>query len=255
MGSKPYLTPSPAVVKAIWRTALIGRRYVCLRCPGAGFRPHFASDTMQCMPRISSILVEVTPELRRWREDEYRATLARHRRRLCSHTDLLEIKIPTILCECCFSAIVDGTFVLYRAPDVFPDSWESDLADVLGEEEAAWLADDEDSPRCEGCRCNLHGETLYVETAGLSERLGVFDETRAVEPSRKLRRQVFRFYGRKCFACGSNGPLEIDHIHPRSHGGTAAFQNLQLLCRKCGQAKADAIPRCVVSVGNPWEQN
>jgi 5-methylcytosine-specific restriction endonuclease McrA len=204
------------------------------------------------VPRITSELVELTPDLYQWLEDEYHATLARHRQTLCSHNDSLEIQIPTILCESCFCAQVDGLFVLYRAPDVLSESWESDLANVLDEDQAASLAEDEDSPRCASCRHNLHGAPLYVETDELSERLGVPDETSSVEPSRRQRRQVFRFYGSRCFACGSGGPVEIDHIHPRSHGGTAAFQNLQPLCRSCAQAKADNLPQYIVAVLNPW---
>ena len=204
------------------------------------------------MRRITSELVELTPDLRRWLEDEYRSTLAHHRRSSCSHTDRLEIRISEILCESCFSAIVDSIFVLYRAPDVLTESWESDLANALDEDIADALTKDEDSPRCQSCRRNLHYEALYVETDELSERLGVPDETNAVEPSKERRRQVLRFYGKMCFACGSDAQLGIDHIHPRSHGGTAAFQNLQPLCRNCGQAKADSPPRYVVAVLNPW---
>jgi HNH endonuclease len=204
------------------------------------------------VPKITSELVELTPDLRRWLEDEYRATVAQYRRSFCSRTDRLEIRIPEILCESCFGAKVDGIFLLYRGPDVLTESWESDLAGLLDDDLATAFAEDEDSPRCRSCRHNLDGEALYVETDELSERLGICDETSAAEPSRKRRRQVFRLYGKKCFACGSDGPLEIDHIHPRSHGGTAAFQNLQPLCRQCGQVKADSLPQYVVAVRNPW---
>ena len=33
--------------------------------------------------------------------------------------------------------------------------------------------------------------------------------------------------------------LEVDHIVPRSHGGTNAMDNLQTLCRKCNQGKSN----------------
>jgi hypothetical protein len=102
----------------------------------------------------------MTPDLRQWLEDEYRATLARHRRSLCSHTDRLEIQIPTILCESCFCAKADGIFVLYRGADVLTESWKSDLACTLDDDLATAFAEDEDSPRCQSCRSNLHGEAL-----------------------------------------------------------------------------------------------
>ena len=123
-------------------------------------------------------------------------------------------EFPKILCESCFGARVDGIFVAYRGADVLAESWESDLANILDEDVAASFAEDEDSPRCQSCRRNLHGEDLYVETAELSEHLSVLDDTSAVEVSRKRRAQVFRHYGKKCFACGSDGPLAIDTSIP-----------------------------------------
>lgn len=194
----------------------------------------------------------MTRDLRRWLEDEYRATMADHRKKLCASTDRLEIRMPMILCESCFGAKVEGIFVHYRGPDVLPESWESDLANILDEDVAGSFARDEDSPQCQSCRHNLHGKPLYVETVELSERLGVSDETSAIGVPRKRRPDVLKFYGKQCFACGSDGPLEIDHIHPRSHGGTAAFRNLQPLCRKCGQAKADRLAQDIVAVFDPW---
>ena len=62
------------------------------------------------MPKISSVLIEMTPDLERWLEDEYRATLAYHRKKLCGATDRLEIRIPRILCESCFGASLDDIF-------------------------------------------------------------------------------------------------------------------------------------------------
>ena len=58
------------------------------------------------------------------------------------------------------------------------------------------------------------GEALYVETVLLPERLGISDETSAIEPSRKLKNEILKLYERKCFACGSAEGLEIDHIEP-----------------------------------------
>jgi hypothetical protein len=90
-------------------------------------------EPQRLMLRITSDLVEMTPDLRRWLQAEYRATFANHRKNLCSFTDRLEIRIPRILCESCFGARLNGIFAPYRGPDVLPESWESDLANLLDE--------------------------------------------------------------------------------------------------------------------------
>lgn len=41
----------------------------------------------------------------------------------------------------------------------------------------------------------------------------------------------------RCRACGSEESLEIDHILPRSRGGSNRPENLQLLCAKCNGSK------------------
>jgi 5-methylcytosine-specific restriction endonuclease McrA len=35
----------------------------------------------------------------------------------------------------------------------------------------------------------------------------------------------------------------VDHVVPRSKGGSENFDNLQLLCRKCNQDKGDTLLR------------
>ena len=96
-----------------------------------------AYNTASTAVAPTNFTAQMTPdqlcELRRWRENEYRATLADRRRTLCNPTDLLEIRIPTILCESCFCAKVDGILVLYRGADVLTESWKSDLANILDE--------------------------------------------------------------------------------------------------------------------------
>ncbi len=41
-----------------------------------------------------------------------------------------------------------------------------------------------------------------------------------------------------CVYClSSNGPFEIDHVHPVSLGGTNILSNLVLACRSCNRSK------------------
>jgi 5-methylcytosine-specific restriction endonuclease McrA len=55
-----------------------------------------------------------------------------------------------------------------------------------------------------------------------------------------LREYLLEKWGRKCAYCGKeNVPLEIDHIHPRSKGGSDRVSNLTLACRPCNQRKGN----------------
>ena len=40
-----------------------------------------------------------------------------------------------------------------------------------------------------------------------------------------------------CIYCGSKGKMEIEHVIPRSRGGTDSLNNLVLSCHECNQAK------------------
>ena len=76
-------------------------------------------------------------------------------------------------------------------------------------------------------------------------------ETERIEPSERRSEEVRKFYGQQCFACGAKR-TEIDHIEPKSRGGEATFENLQPLCRKCNNAKADQLPRNIIMASDPW---
>ncbi len=56
----------------------------------------------------------------------------------------------------------------------------------------------------------------------------------------EVREYLLEKWGRKCAYCGSeNVPLEIDHIHPRSKGGSDRVSNLILACIPCNQKKSN----------------
>lgn len=57
-----------------------------------------------------------------------------------------------------------------------------------------------------------------------------------------LRYRVLQASDGRCALCGATRaerPLQVDHIQPRSKGGRTAFENLQVLCAKCNQAKGN----------------
>jgi hypothetical protein len=195
------------------------------------------------MPRLSATLQVLDFETKAWLEREYRANFVRERKTVCGYNDKLRIESARIFCEGCFG--INDVFVTYRAPDVSPETWESDWANFFDDdEEIAGL-------RCHSCSRNLtEDDALYIETVELAERLGISEDEDAIEPPKKRKAEVLRLYGRKCFRCGSNERLGIDHITPRSRGGNAAFEDLQPLCEKCGNIKRDQVPNDIVIVRN-----
>jgi len=56
----------------------------------------------------------------------------------------------------------------------------------------------------------------------------------------ELREFLLEKWGRRCAYCGKeNVPLEIEHIHPKSRGGSDRVSNLTLACRRCNEAKGN----------------
>ena len=59
----------------------------------------------------------------------------------------------------------------------------------------------------------------------------------------EVREYLLAKWGRRCAYCGASGvgqggvPLNLDHIHPRSRGGSDRVSNLALACVPCNQAK------------------
>lgn len=52
-----------------------------------------------------------------------------------------------------------------------------------------------------------------------------------------LRLEILKRDGNKCKNCGATEDLTLDHINPRSLGGTNDESNLQTLCRRCNASK------------------
>ncbi|AOX03672.1 HNH endonuclease [Moorena producens PAL-8-15-08-1] len=56
----------------------------------------------------------------------------------------------------------------------------------------------------------------------------------------EVREYLLEKWGRECTYCGKQSvPLQIEHIHPKSKGGSDRVSNLCLACEKCNQRKGN----------------
>lgn len=56
----------------------------------------------------------------------------------------------------------------------------------------------------------------------------------------EVREYLLEKFNRQCVYCGAKDtPLEIEHVQPRSKGGSDKVSNLTLACHKCNQAKGN----------------
>lgn len=68
----------------------------------------------------------------------------------------------------------------------------------------------------------------------------------------EVREYLLEKWGRKCAYCGAKDtPLEVEHIVPKSRGGSNRVSNLTLACRKCNQKKGS---QTAVEYGHPTIQ-
>lgn len=57
----------------------------------------------------------------------------------------------------------------------------------------------------------------------------------------EVREYLLQKWDRKCAYCGAKDvPLQIEHIHPRSKGGSDRISNLALACEQCNQRKGNS---------------
>jgi 5-methylcytosine-specific restriction endonuclease McrA len=56
------------------------------------------------------------------------------------------------------------------------------------------------------------------------------------------RRAVFARDGWTCQYCGARANLTVDHVIPRSKGGTSEWENIVASCAPCNRRKGDLLP-------------
>lgn len=57
------------------------------------------------------------------------------------------------------------------------------------------------------------------------------------EAKRQFREYIFTAWQRRCAYCGAENASTLDHIKPRSRGGTTAAPNLAPACSECNRGK------------------
>ena len=101
-----------------------------------------------------------------------------------------------------------------------------------------WLKEEPEGPK-ESKGCSLPTEGV-IETVLERARELAYKRVR-VMPA--IRWQVFQRDAWKCVACGrgaaDNTILHIDHIVPRSKGGSGTLDNYQTLCNVCNLGKSN----------------
>jgi hypothetical protein len=77
----------------------------------------------------------------------------------------------------------------------------------------------------------------YAKVAAVCDAFG-WSNRMANKELTTAEKQALREQAGECAKCGATGvPLEVDHIWPKSKGGTNETSNVQLLCRKCNASK------------------
>jgi 5-methylcytosine-specific restriction endonuclease McrA len=152
----------------------------------------------------------------------------------------------------CQSCALSDPFLQERTADIDDADWQNDVVWKLGNSTLRRIKKElrknsDFALICKRCGRELRpweGNKVWVMDYHLEEHYGIPLETGGQKrPSARLRRKIIELYDGTCFGCGKTGErLHIDHIYPQSKGGDAAFRNLQLLCKVCGDLKGDDLP-------------
>lgn len=73
------------------------------------------------------------------------------------------------------------------------------------------------------------------------ELLYNLEATKSSEAKRKWRESIKEKWNYQCAYCGSEENLTLDHITPRSKGGSDRLTNVLCACQKCNKSKAHQI--------------
>ncbi|RJQ43606.1 MAG: HNH endonuclease [Gaiellales bacterium] len=94
----------------------------------------------------------------------------------------------------------------------------------------------------ESSRKAYHSETRTIPVPNVI-RLSYFVRVPRGEVRKVSRRAVLARDSHCCQYCGSRSHLTIDHVIPRSRGGSSSWDNIVTSCATCNARKGDRLPR------------
>ena len=94
----------------------------------------------------------------------------------------------------------------------------------------------------ETSRSAYHSETRTIPVPYVI-RLSYYVRVPRGEVRKVSRRAVLARDSHRCQYCGSHSHLTIDHVIPRSRGGSSSWDNIVTSCAPCNARKGDRLPR------------
>jgi 5-methylcytosine-specific restriction endonuclease McrA len=91
----------------------------------------------------------------------------------------------------------------------------------------------------------LHSERMTLTRPAVIRLRTYVHVPRDVHRRKITRRAVFARDGWTCQYCGSRSSLTVDHVVPRSKGGSSTWDNIVASCAPCNRRKGDSLLRHV----------
>ena len=88
----------------------------------------------------------------------------------------------------------------------------------------------------------LHSESTTMPRPMVIRLVAYVPVPRDTHKRRITRRAVFARDGWTCQYCGSRANLTVDHVIPRSKGGSSEWDNIVASCAPCNRRKGDLLP-------------
>ena len=89
----------------------------------------------------------------------------------------------------------------------------------------------------------LHSESATLARPVVIRLVSYVNVPRDAHRRKITRRAVFARDSWTCQYCGSRSNLTVDHVIPRSKGGTSSWENIVASCAPCNRRKGNALPR------------